>query len=52
VRELLRHGRTAATHVHDVWYQPVHTTIDVIARLYSWPSIVRVAPNRPLEEVA
>jgi UDP-glucose 4-epimerase len=52
VRELLRHGRTAATHVHDVGYQPVHTTIDVIARLYSWPSIVRIAPNRPLEEVA
>lgn len=52
VRELLRHGRLARTLTHDLDYRPVHSTPDVIARLYSWPSIVRIAPNRPARQVA
>jgi UDP-glucose 4-epimerase len=52
VRELLRHGRNASTQMHDIGYQPMHSTTDVIARLYSWPSIVRIAPNHPTERVA
>lgn len=52
VRELLQHGRLASTIRRDVEYRPVHSTSDVIARLYSWPSIVRIAPNRPTEKVA
>ncbi|MFM8264501.1 MAG: NAD-dependent epimerase/dehydratase family protein [Acidimicrobiia bacterium] len=52
VRELLRQGRNASTQVHDIGYQPMHTTSDVIARLYSWPSIVRIAPNHPTERAA
>ena len=52
VRELLQHGRLASTIRRDLEYRPVHTTVDVIARLYSWPSIVRIGPNRPTERVA
>lgn len=52
VRELLQHGRLASTIRRDLDYRPVHTTSDVITRLYSWPSIVRIAPNRPTEKVA
>ena len=52
VVELLRHGRTAISHVRDSGYLPVHSTRDVIKRLYSWPSIVRIAPLRPIERVA
>ena len=52
VRELLRHGRTATTIKRDVEYRPMHSSTDVIARLYSWPSVVRIAPNRPDERAA
>ena len=52
VRELLRHGRLARTLTHDIDYRPAHATSDVIARLYSWPSVVRIAPNRPTARVA
>lgn len=52
VRELLQHGRLASTIRRDIDYRPAHTTSDVIARLYSWPSVVRIAPNRPAERVA
>lgn len=52
VRELLQHGRLARTTTHDIDYRPAHSTADVIARLYSWPSIVRIAPNRVAEQVA
>jgi len=52
VRELLQHGRLARTLTHDIDYRPAHVTSDVIARLYSWPSVVRIAPNRPAARVA
>lgn len=52
VRELLRHGRCARTTTRDVEYRPTHSTSDVIARLYSWPSIVRIAANQPRDRVA
>ena len=52
VMELLRHGRTAMSVVHDHAYQPRHSTADVIDHLFSWPSVVRIAPNRPMEHVA
>lgn len=52
VRELLQHGRLASTIRRDLDYRPMHSTSDVIARLYSWPSVVRIAPNRPAERVA
>lgn len=52
VVELLRHGRTATSVVHDIGYQPTRSTRDVISHLFSWPSVVRIAPNRPMESVA
>lgn len=52
VRELLRHGREVSTVRHELGYRPIHATADVIARLYSWPSVVRIAPNRPIESVS
>ena len=52
VRELLRHGRLASTIRRDLDYRPAHATNDVIARLYSWPSVVRITPVRPSEKVA
>ena len=52
VRELLQHGRLARTTTHDIDYRPAHSTADVIARLFSWPSVVRIAPNRTHERVA
>lgn len=52
VVELLRHGRTAVSSVRDTGYLPTHSTHDVIKRLYSWPSIVRIAPMQPAERVA
>ena len=52
VRELLRHGRVVSTIHHELGYRAAHSTSDVIARLYSWPSIVRIAPNRPTESAA
>lgn len=52
VLELLRHGRTATSLVGDLGYKPTHTTSDVIQHLFSWPSVVRIAPNRPIERVA
>lgn len=52
VRELLRHGRVVTTIHHELGYRAAHSTSDVIARLYSWPSVVRIAPNRPAESAA
>lgn len=52
VRELLRHGRVVSTIHHELGYRAAHSTSDVIAQLYSWPSIVRIAPNRPTESAA
>jgi UDP-glucose 4-epimerase len=52
VRELLQHGRLASTIRRDLDYRPIHSTSDVISRLYSWPSVVRIAPNQPVESVA
>lgn len=52
VVELLRHGRTAICNVRDLEYQPMHSTPDVVERLYSWPSVVRIAPHRPSNKVA
>lgn len=52
VRELLQHGRRATTVRRAIDYHPTHSTSDVIARLYSWPSVVRIAPNRAPERVA
>lgn len=52
VVELLRHGRTATSVVHDVGYRPTRSTHDVINHLFAWPSVIRIAPNRPLESVA
>ena len=52
VVELLRYGRTAVSNVRDIGYQPAHSTSEVIERLYSWPSIVRVGPRQPTEQVA
>ena len=52
VRELLQHGRLARTLTHDLDYRPVHSTSDVVSRLYSWPSVVRIAPKQPRERVA
>jgi UDP-glucose 4-epimerase len=52
VRELLRHGRLAKTITHDLDYRPVHSTENVVSRLYSWPSVVRISPKQPQERVA
>ncbi|MEY4401910.1 MAG: hypothetical protein RL072_1775 [Actinomycetota bacterium] len=52
VRELLQHGRLARTLTHDLDYRPAHSTKDVVSRLYSWPSVVRISPNQPQERVA
>jgi UDP-glucose 4-epimerase len=52
VVELIRHGRTAVSNIRDIGYLPAHSTHDVIKRLYSWPSIVRIAPMHPAEQVA
>lgn len=52
VIELLRHGRNAVTGVQDPGYQPLHSTLDVVERLYSWPSIVRIGPRTDVERVA
>lgn len=52
VTELLQHGRLATTTVHDVEYRPTHSTPDVLSRLYSWPSVVRIGPHQPRSRVA
>ncbi|NDF24361.1 MAG: hypothetical protein EB148_07780, partial [Actinobacteria bacterium] len=52
VAELLQHGRLATTNVHDVEYRPTHSTPDVLSRLYSWPSVVRIGPRQPRTRVA
>ena len=52
VSELLQHGRLATTSLHHEQYRPTHSTPDVLARLYSWPSVVRIGPNQPLTKVA
>jgi len=48
----LQHGRLATTNVHDVEYRPTHLTPDVLSRLYSWPSVVRIGPHQPRTRVA
>ena len=52
VAELLQHGRLATSAVHNVEYRPTHSTPDVLGRLYSWPSVVRIGPHQPREQVA
>ncbi|MEK0414699.1 MAG: hypothetical protein RL352_96 [Actinomycetota bacterium] len=52
VRELLQRGRLAKTLTHDLDYRPVHATADVVSRLYSWPSVVRISPKETRERVA
>lgn len=52
VRELLQHGRLVNTVHRDVGFRPSHSTGDVINRLYSWPSVVRIGPHRPVERIA
>ena len=48
VVELLTHGRSAdAEHlVKTLNFEPTHTTKEVITRLYEWPSVIRIQPNR------
>ena len=52
VIELLRHGRTASTLVGDAEYRPAHSTSEVIAELFSWPSVVRVEKSHLEKQVA
>jgi UDP-glucose 4-epimerase len=48
VVELLTHGRLAnAEHLQKTLnFQPVHSTREVITRLYEWPSVIRIQPTR------
>jgi UDP-glucose 4-epimerase len=52
VRELLQYGRLVNSVNRDIGFRPTHTTSDVINRLYSWPSVVRIGPNQPIERIA
>jgi len=52
VIELLRHGRVANTLVDDVEYRPEHSTSEVIANLFSWPSVVRIEKRHLETQVA
>jgi UDP-glucose 4-epimerase len=52
VVELLRHGRTANTLVGDVEYRPEHSSSEVIANLFSWPSVVRIEKRHLETQVA
>lgn len=47
VVELLTHGRLAdAQHLAETLnFQPLHTTKEVITRLYEWPSVIRIQPT-------
>lgn len=48
VGELLAHGRLAASNEasHLLRFAPSHTTTEVIARMYRWPSVERVPARR------
>jgi UDP-glucose 4-epimerase len=52
VRELLQHGRLVETVNRDLGYRPTHSTSDVINRLYSWPSVVRIGPHHAVGQTA
>ena len=46
--ELLSHGRLASNEsmLHMLNFEPLHTTKQVLTRLYEWPSIIRIQPTR------
>jgi UDP-glucose 4-epimerase len=48
VVELLSHGRLASTEsmLHMLNFEPLHTTKQVLTRLYEWPSVIRIQPTR------
>jgi UDP-glucose 4-epimerase len=48
VVELLSHGRMAYTEsmLHMLNFEPLHTTKQVLTRLYEWPSVIRIQPTR------
>jgi nucleoside-diphosphate-sugar epimerase len=47
VVELLSHGRLASAEsmMHMLNFVPMHTTKQVLSRLYEWPSIIRIQPT-------
>jgi hypothetical protein len=47
VVELLSHGRLASAEsmLHMLNFVPMHTTKQVLSRLYEWPSIIRIQPT-------
>ena len=48
VVELLSHGRLASAEsmLHMLNFEPLHTTKQVLTRLYEWPSVIRIQPTR------
>jgi hypothetical protein len=48
VIELLSHGRLASNEsmLHMLNFEPLHSTKQVLTRLYEWPSVIRIQPTR------
>ena len=48
VVELLSHGRLASNEsmLHMLNFAPLHSTKQVLTRLYEWPSVIRIQPTR------
>ena len=48
VVELLSHGRLASgeSMLHMLNFEPLHSTKQVLTRLYEWPSVIRIQPTR------
>ena len=48
VVELLSNGRLASNEsmLHMLNFEPLHTTKQVLTRLYEWPSVIRIQPTR------
>jgi UDP-glucose 4-epimerase len=48
VIELLSHGRLASSEsmLHMLNFEPLHSTKEVLTRLYEWPSVIRIQPTR------
>jgi UDP-glucose 4-epimerase len=46
--ELLSHGRLASNEsmLHMLNFEPLHSTKQVLTRLYEWPSVIRIQPTR------
>jgi hypothetical protein len=47
VVELLSNGRLASgeSMMHMLNFQPLHSTKQVLTRLYEWPSVIRIQPT-------